>query len=502
MARAGGFDEFAINDFTGGLNLRDGPDQISTNELRDTWNVSINQRGGIEKRTGFSKWNTSGQPSAKILTAYYSRAIDKILWFCDDKKLYPESSNAAFGASIKTFTTTDAVTFADFAGKCYVLHPVDGLFSYDGTTFSAAIATAPAGVSIATWQNKLWIAGTNSVRLYACAAGDPTTWSTGSGGLTNDVRAKDDTFLKALAASEVEGLSIFKEESTYRVYDSSTGAYQTIDQRFGASNHFAVTSMYGHMYVANKRGIFSTSGASKLVEVSAKISRLFDSPALNETKANLWCAGYSPGKVRFSLTSGAATTNNLVLEYDPRWNAWTAHSCAVSAYVQYGIGDDTLLGAAPAVNGQAYKLYDTVGTDDGLAIASRIVTAFARPTNGGRFRLRQLVLRGRGAFTLSRIINSGLDSDLAYSINTTGSTGGVWDTSLWDDAAAIWGPTFFEGTQNIYSIGTMNEVAFKIEESGSTTGTMPNMLSTISGATVGYWALYSLRGLYVPLTFY
>src|SRR6266508_3953312 len=121
------------------------------------------------------------------------------------------------------------------------------MFKYDGTTVTA-IAAGPKGNAIAAWQNKLWVTGdpTAKSRVYFCAAGDESSWP---GTSFVDLREKDQQPVLALAgASGIDvsgrpGLLAGKRRSTYRIYDSSTGAFQTLDTGVGVASPQAFTQI-------------------------------------------------------------------------------------------------------------------------------------------------------------------------------------------------------------------------------------------------------------------
>jgi len=85
---------------------------------------------------------------------------------------------------ISLYTFSDSSTLSYVSGmldKMYVMHPVDGLYSYDGTTFSS-ISTAPKGKYITLWYNRLFVGGDLNDGTYApyrvrwSNLNDFTTW--------------------------------------------------------------------------------------------------------------------------------------------------------------------------------------------------------------------------------------------------------------------------------------------------------------------------------------
>jgi hypothetical protein len=486
--------------FNGGLNLIDGPNEVPANDSPDCWNVTIDQRGGVSKRLGYTKWNTSGQPAAVIKNGYYSEAVNKTIWQAG-ASLYAEVGNGTFGSAIKTFSDSSRVGMVDFAGKVQINHPVDGHFNYDGTTFSGAVSGGPDGNQLAVWQNKVWSSGDPALphRLSFCAPGDATNWTTGGAG-TVDVRARNDEALTALIPSPREGLVVFKEGTSYRVYDSSTGAYQVIDERNGCCSGIGLTSIFGQIFCINPSGIFFTDGIAPLQLASTKIQPFFDPIALNVSQCANWAAGYRKHHrtLYFSVSRAGATANNLVFELNPVEGWIVPHSCAASCYVIFADDDEKLLGASPTVNGQVYELYDDIGSDDGSSIASRFQTAWYTPEEMGLMRLRRLLVTGRGDFSLYRKWDYTLGDGDLFPV-TLQETASSWDSGfLWSDENSIWGPTNYEDQQKLWSLGVGRAVSFEIQETSTLTQTAPPWLDFTSDV-FGAWAIYHLNGQYVPL---
>jgi hypothetical protein len=487
--------QFTQDVFGGGLNLRDSQSKLDQSESPSAWNATIDDRGGAVKRLGYSKWNTAGQPAARIQAGYYSRLLGKTVWQAADK-LYSQSGTGSFGAAVHTFTTDARCALVDFAGYIYAVHPDDGVVrSADGTTW-AAVSSSPVGLAIAVWQNKLWVLDEDGL-LSFCASGDGNNWTTEDSG-DNQLRAVNDDAGTALYASELEGLIAYKSRSTYRVYDSFTGAYQTLSAKYGAAGPQAVTSCLGRVFSLCESGIYATDGMTPLGPMSERVRPLFTSARANFEEAGRWCAGTWQDKVYFSLTSQNATENDIALEMHAIHGWVMPHSCAASVYVTYQENDDLLLGAAPSVNGQAWHLYDAVGSDDGEDIESWFQTGWFRPHRLHACSLHQLRIRGRGNFDLYVKRNQTSGPGDLFEVDLRGSAP-TWDDGFnWDDGE-LWGPSAFEGDDVIYSLGYGRDYSFMIRETSSSVASGQQLLETGTSPTIGYWALYALTADYTPL---
>lgn len=110
-------------------------------------------------------------------------------------------------SSIKTFSTDEKVSIVSgMLNKLYVLNPTDGLFDWDGITFSTVIAAAPKGQYMELWYNKLFICGEMNDGTYTpyrvrwSALNDPTTWA-----------ANDHIDFRTPENSQVTGMKGYKQ---------------------------------------------------------------------------------------------------------------------------------------------------------------------------------------------------------------------------------------------------------------------------------------------------
>lgn len=482
-----------IRDFSGGLNLRDDEVEIAPNESPDLWNVTLDERGGVAKRLGQEKWNTSVFGGV-VKNLHYSLTLAE--------KITQSGATLTLGTTTtvrKTFTTAARVGFADFNGKVYAVHPIDGVFSStDGITWNA-VAGSPKGTFIIPWANRLLVGGdpSNKARLAACKIADATVWTTGVGeGWTNDLREVDSEPLVAAAvASGMDisgraGLLVFKKDSTYRVYSGDNGSYVTLDPRVGANSALATESMYGRTYVLARSGIYSTDGVSPMRKESAKVDPLFRAETLATDQLDLSCAGGVDGRLYFSFPRVGETANDIKIEYHPLEGWIVTGSDAASCYATDLDDTQTLYAGSPTVSGQVYQQL-AGGSDDGVAIASYFQTRWFEPADG--FLIRMLKLRpvGRGSFTLYTKKDYTVGQGTANAVDI--SRGGfVWNApgSTWNLSGVTWGPTVFEAYADpIPSPGVCRSVAWRISETSSVVKAAPALLGTGATRQIGAWGL-------------
>lgn len=488
----------SATDFSGGPNIRDAASELSKNECLDAWNVTFDERGGVSSRLGMVKYNGTAYGGDLIQNEFWSQILSTKIVNAG-AKLYKGTSNTVN----KTFTTTARATFTELGVYVIACHPVDGLFtSVDGVTWTAvADVDAPKGTCIATWQNKVWV-GKPDGSVAWCAAGDPLTWSATD---FNKLWEKDTQAIVALHIGSGQdilgrpGLIAYKLESAYRIHDSSTGAYETIDATNGAASAIAIIGVGPKVYSICKHGIFSyLEGTVGLKNESDRFAPLWD-PAvgINLAQIDKWCAGRSGNRARFSLTRTGSTANDLALEFHTEQDWLAPGSNAMSCYSTSTGSADVTYGGSPTVVGQSYQL-DSGGTDDGTAIAWRFQTRWFELASGFEAYVWQVRLQGRGAGTLTVRADYASSGGTSQTFDFSQITN-VYDTGLHYDAGLMYAIPVFQSTLPFYSIGNCRQMSLLFSGSSSTTTVAPQILGAGTQPSVGSFGLFSIEWLYAQL---
>lgn len=503
------FNEQLMQGFAGGLNLRDAPTELKPSESPSSWNVTLDERGGVVKRLGYSKWNATAADNL-FQDSYYSLLTGLMFWYSPaDGKLYKDSAGTL--TNVHTFTAGSRVSLIDFAGKTYCGHPVDGLYeSADGTTWTATTkgthtADIPKGSLLAVWQNKLWIAGdpAHLNRVWFSGPGDATDYDTADGGGSVDIREKDDASIVAIhGGSGIDfqtepGLFVFKRDSTYRITDSATGAYLSIDGSVGAASKNSITQLYGELIFISRRGIYATKKLSAIQPVCEQILPLFDPDSTDDTKLDNFCAGYVGDRVYFSVTRQGASVNDIALEYAPLYGWVVAGSNAMGCY-QSRTGDaaEIIVGASPTVTGQLYRLNDG-GSDDGADVASWYETRWFEVLNGHEARMSMARILFRGAdVTCTLYTDFSQNGEWTDTLDNT-TAGMVWNVDNWGESD--WGGQTVETYQTTFPRKIARAFKLRFDETSSETYSKPALLGSGASLAAGAWALYSVESQYVPL---
>jgi hypothetical protein len=321
---------FQLGPFDGGLNLRDSYTEIGANELADGTNFTLDERGMATKRNDCPTTAAlagASTPPGSVLVFFYSLALN--LFICQvGSTLYKAAPGAASWTSFRTLGSSAIVNFVDFAAKLVYVHPLDGVRTYDGTT-DAVATTVPVGpvegMPIAVWQNKCWVVGSAGpdlaaaqfYRLYWSNAGAPNTWTTASDFI--DLREKDGKRITALFGGS--GLLAFKDDSSYRINDSTTGSYQTIDSTTGCVGPLAVVGSEGRVYTWGLDGLYEGDGIGRFRNVGDKLRPRFLSTNVNATTKPLISAVALNGRVYFAFPRTSSTIPDAILELNPRTGA-------------------------------------------------------------------------------------------------------------------------------------------------------------------------------------
>lgn len=288
MATGIGVKSYTWEDFSGGLNSRDSAFDVRAPYFESASNINIVEagkgiarRGTITSATG-ATWNLPVSPSAKSSAGsglWFLASLGSTAYLLQvGNTLY--RSVAGTWVSTATFSTTDSIAVTEFNGEAVLCHPVDGIYTWSGGASITNRSATAKGSSIAVWQNKVW-AGDGET-LWWSNAGDSHTWTTGTDFVK--VREKDSESITCLLGGG-SGLIVFKANSMYRVNDSTTGSYQTVDWFNGAGyvapsgipqnqSQSVIQLDGGEILAANVNGIYRGTGFSGLKLISAHVLEL------------------------------------------------------------------------------------------------------------------------------------------------------------------------------------------------------------------------------------
>lgn len=485
-----------IADFSGGWNCRDAPSQVADNESPDCYNVNFDERGGVVKRLGYIKLNDTPVASAPKRVFYWASGGTTIVQV--GSTLYKTLDFITF-SSLKVFSTSARVGMCDFQNYLIVVHPVDGAFTYDGTTFAIAPTggSTAVGTCCATWQDKVWIGGdpVNKSRIYWSNAGDPTKYTVASDFV--DVREQDGSPVVALGVGSgvnvvgTAGLLVFKNHSVHRIGNSTTGAFTTLSTMVGAAGPLAVTtSRSGLVCFLGSDGVFVTNGVDPPTLASRKIDPLFQPDQLAFNHLDNVCAAPFGDRVLFSMTRGSSSVNNFMLEYHPALGWFAPHNLGFSDLTEYSLNTSLVYGGDPS-NGYIHNVF-TGWSDNGANIRCRWQSKWFSPAQSIMCRYRRLLLESRGTFSLYVKFDYTQGSGQLFEIAGV-DAGFTWNSDLWDDPQTTWGPSTYEVFSPVWSLGTGRAISVELVESSSASALAPKLLGDGASSQIGAVANYGLR---------
>jgi hypothetical protein len=373
--------------FEGGLNLRDSYTEIAPSEFAAATNLTLDERGVATKRNASpttAALAAASTPPGAVSVFFYSVTLN--LFICQvGATLYKAAPGAATWTSFRNQSTSDPTAIADFPGAINYVHPVDGARFYDGATEGSSSPTVK-GTAIAVWQNKLWATGDpgNPSRVYYSGLGPTGGWTPGTDFV--DLREKDNKPTTCVFGGS--GLLVFKEDSAYRINDSTQGAYQTIDWTTGSIGARAICGQDGRIFVWSADGLYQGNGLAPFENVGDRLRPRFLSANVNATTKPMISAASASGRVYFACPSVSATVPDSILEYNPRvgWIAEHYLNAQVGPFAKYSTA------GVPAVSfasGSA-TIKDLFTSTTRTGFSASLTTGYVEPFGGRLGRLTRL----------------------------------------------------------------------------------------------------------------
>lgn len=485
------FDVSYISDFSGGLDLVSSLNTIQPGFTPDARNFRLATYGGLEKTAGYSAFATLGAAAHELV--YYEQrdgspkrlvAAQATAW----------QSVAADGtvADIRTaMVSVTETTFVQHEDYLYGLDRANNLGRWDGTTlttYAPGVDSGPKlGIILGIWQNRMWVAPGTGMRVEFS---DPETF-TGTGSWPADQYVElggpgtSDKIIGGMPTPD--GLLVFTNNSTYMIYDETTGANRLVDAERGCASRKSLAQVGDTVYGVCEDGIFATRG-SALTIVSDRIGPIFEkgSPALSSAAGLSWFGNY------WASFGQAASTNDVSFELVGETGSLMAIDYPAHAWASGDISDaEELAFFVDATDRTKIRKAFDGGTFAGTAIACHYDTPLNPLEDETHFkRLRRTRIVGRGALTVAvRTDYSTTDID-TDTMAFPSAVGGVWNTATWD--GANWaGYQVFEGWAHLSAVG--RRFTLRISESSSDTSPARDALGETIPGSVGAAGIYLIE---------
>lgn len=498
------YSEFDLLMFAG-LNNRDASIHIGNNEASDLMNVHFDNKGAITKRNGYTlsinAFDTN--PIVSVFPFYMSNGTKKLIttsgtsifdatpnvlvntewatyqnrtfqsfgnqtWANIDQGYYPNPITTTLTGSNKRFTA------AVFYDKLYMMNGVDGLMSWDGTTF-ATVSGAPNGQYVVTHKNRLYIAGdpANPSRLYMSDLGLPASWPALN---FIDVDTNDGDKITGIV-EHLDALVIFKERSVHVLRGTGPQNYNLVDahQSKGCVSHWTAISILGRLYYLSRDGVYEFDGkASHLVSdiIRGSVLGLNGNQAWNQQYLSNACAVDYMGKYWLCVPEGSSQrTNNRVYVFDYTHNVWTRYDLTISCLSLYAdptTGVYHLFTGSP-LDGNLYQ-QDTGATDNGQNINAYLKTKdfdFGAPAHfksyKGLFFAAEQQLQDY-AINITYTLDLGRQSKTTQ-LNLGGSNPSEWGSFVW--GVSPWGSIPNVATKTTAVAGQSRYLSFKVSDNSA-----------------------------------
>ena len=435
-----------IDDFSGGVDLSSPPSDVRSPFVPGALNITSRGRAASQRWGAASLGLTQGVAQ----WVYHSPIFPSRIFTQEGATLYENDAVGFPGSHTarKTFTTAASVSAVDFVTTasgtpCIVfVHPVDGVFTWDGTTFSARVGSPVKGTACAVWQNKCWVI--DGSKVWWSNPGRADVWSTATD--FNSVRDLNDEDLTAVGVGngidtlERTGLLVFKRQSTHLIIDSETGEYKTLDTRHGAMSKEAVTTALGRVFCSNELGIYEVTD-NGLRDIHSRVGVLWDQPNVGSRREVAWTVG---DRVYFGNDASMET----ILEYVIPGQAWWPHlpagvdgvlSATATSYDGYGAAAvPYVLVEGPSFNTTTLlKMWLPPGApggdgQDGLGAVQTTLRLPAVTGQLGELRCDRVFVRGWGsAVSLTPTVYSdGAEAGTAQPVVTLGAAGAFEQTAI------------------------------------------------------------------------
>lgn len=382
---------FTVEQF-GPLNLIADPQEIGAGGAVDMLDADLDTLGRLRTRDGFDLFTSSalGGDVMSMAPFYTTGGTKQLVAWTSNGTYYglntsgasvasssPASSTVApmwiTGGSIavgtldgsaaghvmtwngSAWTNLDLSSFVDTADKWKVigLTPVDGRIVLSGgpTKPDRVVFSDPGG---STFTDSSWVE-------FSAGDGDATA---GIATFRDKVIVfKGKKFAVFTGTSvDADGLPIFN--------------YYMVNTGVGLAARFGVATAPEGVYFMGRDGIYITAGDAP-VKISQAIEPLFrgnipasygGSAISQQHIGNTWMAMYRE-RLYVAVTTGAATTNNRLLVYDPKTRHWVVWSITAASLAPFRVGDDEelMFGYATGTN-DVGRMFRSFTTDDGATI--------------------------------------------------------------------------------------------------------------------------------------
>lgn len=459
-----GLQRFPVSDFRGGLNTKDGPFGLESNEAQSLLNVTLTRRGVLAQRSGKTRFDFSGiSDEAQHLRPWYFGST-RLLMASTNGDIRSVDTGGEdtlrFDGTAGTIWHFEQATDSTGADRLWALNGSNTPKKWDGATalVSDWANNPPNGTMMRLWKNRMCISGVAATpqRLFFSDIGNPESPAATYGTNWVDIKSTDDD-LDPITWIETLGndLVVFKKQSVWVVYDSNTFQNRRLGGP-GCEGRFMTCVSDGRVYFFNRAGVWSTNGIQPPRMETAKIEN-FISDNLNYTHiAKVRLCASRDRRIFVAMPFTTSTVNDRLFELlpgeefvsedgttDVREGAWTVHSYPVGALCTFRPSTQDVLVAAHSGQSRLHILFQG-SDDDGDPIQSHWQGSWRPLISEEPYeRIRRVNIEMAGRLQL-KVYKDFEDNPAFQKVMDASSAltdplwdGGVWDGGIWSLASEV-----------------------------------------------------------------
>jgi hypothetical protein len=409
----------------GGLNLTTDPIEVGAAGATNMLDVDLADPGQIMTRAGYAKFTAAtaaGTLSSLASVVYPATGSPRLLawgggtYYALDNTGTVLSSTAPASSTLAPAWSPGFWTFATYNGLAgRIVKLVSSTWTTLNISASVAVADDWSAIGSTPYSDRLILAG-GSTAPDRVVFSDP---GAGSWTTNNYVDLPNDTNAPTMAVAVYRDTSIVFKTDKYAVFGAEsvdgTGNpvfnYRMVSTGIGPAARFGTATAPEGVYFIGRDGIYITAGDAP-VRISEPIDAMFRGDAaatalgldIAQPYLTQAQAAYYRGRLYVAVTTGASTTNNRLLVYDPKtryWVVWSLPAASLCPHRVTAAGDEEMFFGYTSGSNDVGRHFRSYTTDAGVGIAWSHRTGRYEAGGGNEAVIPESSLVGSGTVTLA-----------------------------------------------------------------------------------------------------
>lgn len=425
-----------INDFSGGLNLKDSPYYLKDNEAAECTNLVFDRTGRADVRAGYTLYgDTLAAAPIRGMHRFYTPTLKQLLVAAGTDIYLGDDATGSFVSKKTGLTPGLHYGFAtwDYKKLALITNGTDPLMQWDGTTIANVSGSPPTGRYIVIYANRAWVAGDRNspTTLRWSALGDHTNWPT-----ENFAEAKGP--ITGLGAGFGQ-LFIFEPNRIEVLVGTggvnTTEGINTLVDGIGCVAPGSLASWGGLWVFLAADGVYTFDGAH-VNKVSDNVDPVFRFGQTAQQRDEAVGVVHN-GRYWLAWRESGYTYNNVVYVYSLSGKWWTKFdNMEITSFVQLGGTQDDAQLLSGDGSGRVFW-QETGKTDNGKEIIATWLSKIFVPVPGYACQFRKMsfeMLSMDGPLTLEWFVEAASGSK-QFDPHGSGSNWNDfnWDEGVWAD---------------------------------------------------------------------